>query len=613
MRQIARRKHYRFIALAALLPAAIFAQNALVIEGGTLIDGNGGAPAADSVVIIQGNKITAVSRKGQATYPPGAQVIKADGKFVLPGLIDAQVSYSWPFGEAMLIHGVTSTIDIGNGAEVSVAHAAGVRLGKIRGPRTFTSIAYINGVPEARFSTGFESPLTAGHVPKSAQETVEVVRRTIAGGADYINFQDGSLPLDFYKAGVEEAHKAGKAVLIRSYGPNLFPKDAAALGAAGLTHSAGVAAAVSREAFMKGRADEAELDLFAQMDDSKARPLAGVLAASKTALVPNFVMQYPGYSKDWSRFEALSHRMFADPDLLAYYPADMRESIFGGFGRMDRGAERDRRIKGFQNTLRFHKMLLEAGGRVIAGGNTNATKTPGLNLHQEMQIFAEAGFSPMQIIQSATKWPAEMIGKQDQVGTIGAGKFADVLIVNADPLQNVNNLLEKIDAVIMDGKVVDRTYHSWYSTPFLSIANSMSPPVDSLQWVVAMKNVLRRRGGGEGEGAAARPAAGLPNPALAPQPAIETVDPIMVAEGSAPVTITIKGFNFVRKSAVYFNGRSVPYKGSGTELQVTVDADLLRTPGRFEIVVKNPEPLSTDPRWGNGTSNTAHLIVNYKE
>jgi hypothetical protein len=46
---------------------------------------------------------------------------------------------------------------------------------------------------------------------------------------------------------------------------------------------------------------------------------------------------------------------------------------------------------------------------------------------------------------------------------------------------------------------------------------------------------------------------------------------------------------------------------------VTVDADLLRTPGRFEIVVKNPEPLSTDPRWGNGTSNTAHLIVNYKE
>src|SRR5580698_135080 len=69
----------------ALFSMSAFAQTPIVIEGGTLIDGNGGAPVADSVVIIQGNKITAVSRKGQAAYPAGAQVIKADGKFVLPG------------------------------------------------------------------------------------------------------------------------------------------------------------------------------------------------------------------------------------------------------------------------------------------------------------------------------------------------------------------------------------------------------------------------------------------------------------------------------------------------------------------------------------------------
>src|SRR5712691_7494165 len=85
---------------AVLLSMSAFGQAPIVIEGGTLIDGNGGAPVPDSVVIIQGNKITAVSRKGQASYPPGAQVIKADGKFVLPGLIDGQVSYNWPFGEA---------------------------------------------------------------------------------------------------------------------------------------------------------------------------------------------------------------------------------------------------------------------------------------------------------------------------------------------------------------------------------------------------------------------------------------------------------------------------------------------------------------------------------
>ena len=598
-------------AVAVLLPVRGYAQTSIVIEGGTLIDGNGGAPVPDAVVIIQGNKIVAVSRKGQAAYPANAQVIKADGKFILPGLIDGQVSYSWPFGEAMLINGVTSTIDIGNGGEVTVGQRDGVTLGRIRGPRAFTSIAHINGAPEPRWATGFESSMTPARVPKSPEETREMVKRLIATGADYINFQDGVLPVDFYKAGIDEAHKVGKAVLMRSYGPVVFPKDAAGLGIAGITHAAGIAYSIGKERPMNGRNDDAELDLFAEMDETKATDLAKVMAQDKTASVPNFVMQYPGYPKDWARFEAESHKMFSDPNLLAYYPPDMLESVFASFGRTDRGAVRDRRMKGFQNALRFHKMLVDDGGHVVAGGNTNATKTPGLNLHQEMQIFAEAGFTPMQIIESATKWPAEMINKQDQVGTIGVGKLADVLIVTADPLQNVANL-EKVDTVVLDGKVVDRTYHSWYSTPFMSIANGGSPTVDALPWVAAMKSVFSRRG--TEEGAAPRAAAGLPNPPLAPQPAIETIDPVMVTEGGPALTVTLKGINFVRKSAVYFNGRSVPYQAANAnELHVTLDADLLRTPGRFDVVVKNPEPIGSDPMWGNGTSNKAHLIVNYRQ
>jgi hypothetical protein len=105
----------------------------------------------------------------------------------------------------------------------------------------------------------------------------------------------------------------------------------------------------------------------------------------------------------------------------------------------------------------------------------------------------------------------------------------------------------------------------------------------------------------------------LANPTLAPQPFVESIEPVMVTEGSPTQMVTLKGFNFVRKSVVYFNGRSVPYKAANaTELQITLDAELLRTPGRFDVVVKNPEPISTDALWGNGTSNKAHLIVNYK-
>src|SRR5271166_2731118 len=80
-----------FLLLAIFCSLCAYAQQpaALVIEGGTLIDGNGGAPVRDSVVVIEGNKITRVSRKGQTSYPANAVIIRADGKFVLPGLFDS--------------------------------------------------------------------------------------------------------------------------------------------------------------------------------------------------------------------------------------------------------------------------------------------------------------------------------------------------------------------------------------------------------------------------------------------------------------------------------------------------------------------------------------------
>ena len=90
------------------------AQQAIVIEGGTLIDGNGGDPVPNSVVIVQGNEISRVSEVGETRYPRNAVVIDARGKFVLPGLWDAMVSYQWFYGEIMLNYGITSTIDVGN-------------------------------------------------------------------------------------------------------------------------------------------------------------------------------------------------------------------------------------------------------------------------------------------------------------------------------------------------------------------------------------------------------------------------------------------------------------------------------------------------------------------
>src|SRR5712691_12428861 len=211
-------------------------QPALVIEGGTLIDGNGGAPVRDSVIVIVGNKIASVSRKGQAAYPANTRVIKADGKFVLPGLFDSQISTSWYFGEALLNHGITSTIDVGTDGETAVPYRDAIMQGKILASRAFTGIAYISSRPEGRLSTwtGVETPLTPARVPKSAEETRELVRLRIAAGADYVIFQDGGLPVEYYRAAFDEARKSGTPVFTRAYGPNMFPKDAALMGSSSL-------------------------------------------------------------------------------------------------------------------------------------------------------------------------------------------------------------------------------------------------------------------------------------------------------------------------------------------------------------------------------------------
>ncbi len=614
--------NYRYFALGVSLAALVSAfygvpsaqvqqPNALVIEGGTLIDGNGGAPVADSVVVIQGNKIASVGRKGQVTVPSGARVINATGKFVLPGLWDSQVAYSWYFGEAMLNHGITASIDVGTDEEMAVPHRDAVLHGKDLGPRTYTGILRIGSTLNG--ATGFEMPLNTIRVPKSAEDTRAIVRTVLGAGADYVIFYDGAMPLDYYKAGVEEAHKLGKPAFVRAYGPGIFPAQAAELGAAQLPHSAGVPIAIAKNPsqFRQGRDDRNELDKYADMDDAKAADLVKTLVAHHVALVPTFMINYRGYPKNWDQYTAEAHEWFKDPNLLKYYPKEAMESALAAYTDVDQGAVRERRVKGWENVKRFHKMFVDAGGHLVVSGNLNDRYVPGLELFQEMRIMREVGLTPMQIIVGSTKYGAELVQKQDSLGTVEAGKIADVIVVNADPLQDIENL-KKTDTVIFDGKVIDRAYHASYHTTFAPPGDQTAPAVEALPWVVALMKV--GRGGGAGpEGAGGGE---VPDPASSPQPAIQTLDPFIVTQGITPATVTLKGINFVRRSTVQFKGKPVPTQVvSPTEIRFTLDAESLRTAGRFDLVVMNPAPVAplfTKGMWGNGTSNSAHLIVNYK-
>jgi hypothetical protein len=608
--------------MAGLTPSRLDAQAppapaSLVIDGGTLIDGNGGAPITDAIVVIQGDRITAVSRRGRIALPANAQVIRADGKFILPGLWDSQVSYQWYYGEVMLNYGITSTIDVGIAGEIGAPHRDAVQNGYVRGPRPFTGISRFTNEPVG--GTGLETPGTPGRTPKTAQQAREFVRAWVELGADMIQIAEGGLPAEINRAIAEEARKLSKPTFMRAYGPILGPREAAALGTTNLPHSAGIGRTVARVEPTSEDDPRNEADLYSEMDEAKAKDLIQLLVKSNVALTPTFRATYGGFQRDWDKFALEDRRFFetADAALLAYYPPERIETALAIYrGRPGgTGAVRERRLQGYRNALRFHKMFADAGGHVVPGANTNPTRVPGNSLIHEMLIFVEAGITPMQIIQGATKWSAEMINRVRDLGTIEAGKLADIVIVNADPLQNIESL-RQVDTVIFNGRRVSPGYSAGYN-PVYKRDSEMNPPVDALLWVNAFRNVAFNGSGGRFNGQ--RPVAAgqlLPNPVESPQPAIESISPLMVTEGSPTTMVTLKGFHFVRRSQVLFKGVPVPHKAvSGSELQVSVDASLLREPGWHEFVVRNPWPLHPEigQQWGTGTSNKARLIVKFRD
>jgi hypothetical protein len=170
--------------------------------------------------------------------------------------------------------------------------------------------------------------------------------------------------------------------------------------------------------------------------------------------------------------------------------------------------------------------------------------------------------------------------------------------------------------VIQNGRRIALGYSPSYN-PVFRRESELNPPVSALLWVHAFRPVAYKGVGGRFNGQPpVRAGQPLPNPAESPQPALESIEPIMVTEGSADTKVTLKGFNFVRRSQVLFKGIPVPYRAiSGAELEVTIPAELLHEAGWHDVVVRNPWPLHPEIglEWGNGTSNKAHLIVKYKE
>ena len=589
-------------------------QGVRVIQGGTLVDGNGGAPVPNSVIVITGNRITAVGRAGQVQVPAGARVIDATGKWITPGLFDSMSAGNWMYGEAYLYWGVTSIVVNGARGEEGNAERDAINHGIYAGPRMFQTTADANG-----------------RELKTPDNAREVAKMNLAAGADVLGTDDGDAAPEVFAAYADEGHKAGKAVLMRCVGPGTRAKACVLAGADVMLHTGLVGVEMNKDPDKWKEYIGLPPDVYCDMDPAREKDMVAFLAAHHTAVVPNLIAADRGFSPHWKRIQQEAHEVFDDPNLRAYYADysvyDLWDSVKSPEETLPPGVISIRAC-GFKNHAKFLGDLVAAGGHVLASMD-DTQSAPGLGVQQEMTSFQEdAGFPPMKALQSATKWPAENYHMKD-LGTIEVGKLADLDIVDGDPTKDIMNM-RKIDFVVKDGVPLDHAYHAWYKG--YMFANEMvgydRAVVSNLPFANTLKQMAARgqnvpkpymtvaapngemvgilAGGGD-----TRKGPGLgpvPDYTLSPTPGIETMAPHTLLQDTGDTEVTLTGVNFEKRSVVYVDGQPVPTMvDSATKIRFVMPHSQLINAGNFSVVVKNPQPVAI-PEWGD-TSNKAHMLV----
>ena len=413
----------------------------LVLQGGTLIDGNGGSPINDAVVVIEGARIRAVGVTGKVSYPQNSRVIRTDGLTILPGLIDPHIHLRDYMPPLFLRYGVTTVGDTNNYTDWILWQRAALRSGQIKGPRL-----YVSGTAAAG-PTAEESGIS--HRLSTPDEARLYVRGLIAKGVDMLKV-DLNLTLEQLRAVTDEAAKAGVPVVGHSQN---IRKAIEIGGLKYMEHTDALARAILEEIgqeMLKKGGDRPER----LMDTNRFEPLIRLMVQEGVFVNATAVTRWRSTTPRAQEWANAAKEVIRAPALV-FVPEDVRLS-------WTQLSPREPDPEGYRRTSEFLRRYAEAGGRIIAG--TDAGFMPGLSLHYEMQILTDMGVPPMKAIQGATLWAAQSIGQGKDLGSVEAGKLADFTVIEGNPLINIA-ATKNVRMVIKDGRLLDTSYDPRFVNP----------------------------------------------------------------------------------------------------------------------------------------------------
>src|ERR1700733_13020993 len=413
----------------------------IVLTGGTLIDGTGSAPLADSVVVIEKGRIVFAGARNNAKIPRHAQVVDVSGKTILPGLWDMHAHFEQvEWGPVYLAAGVTTARDCGNEFEFITAVRDAIARGHGLGPSLLLA-GVVDG--SGRLSLGIN------RVDPPEQARIWTDSYHDAGFQQMKIYS--SVKLEEVKIVADEAHRLGMSVTGHvPEGLNAFQVIEA--GQDQINHI-GYIADIMRAPLPKDakRIDRMNASAAIDLNSPEAQKALQFLKDHHTVVDPTIAL--------FEFFTATSDKPPAsfEPGVTRVAPelAEQLTDVGPPSEQSELGA------KVFAKDLEIVGVLHRAGISIVAG--TDQT-VPGHSLHRELELYVQAGFTPMEAIQASSLVPARVMGLEKQVGTVEAGKRADIIVIDGDPLADIRNT-RNVEFTIAKGKMYNSS-ELWRSVGF---------------------------------------------------------------------------------------------------------------------------------------------------